>query len=88
MSSALNLISVLSQAKTSHRQLLVHAVLSAIVNQDLCDMVAHSSILCKKCFKLIDDIDSLEGQLMNLKQASETLLIDQSMYLLWYLLPM
>lgn len=57
------------KAKTSHRQLQVHTVLSTIVNQDLSALVAHSSIVCKKCFKLIDDIDSLEGQLMNMKQV-------------------
>lgn len=57
------------KAKTSHRQLQVHIVLSTIVNQDLNALIAHSSIVCKKCFKLIDDIDSLEGQLMNLKQV-------------------
>lgn len=60
----------LQQAKTSHRQLHVHIVLSTIVNQDVSAVVTHSSIVCKKCFKLIDDIDSLEGQLINMKQVS------------------
>ncbi|XP_050722158.1 zinc finger and SCAN domain-containing protein 2-like isoform X3 [Eriocheir sinensis] len=57
------------KAKTSHRQLQVHIILSTIVNQDVSAVVAHSSIVCKKCFKLIDDIDSLEGQLINMKQV-------------------
>ncbi|KAK4319020.1 hypothetical protein Pmani_009999 [Petrolisthes manimaculis] len=57
------------KAKTSHRQLHVHIVLSTIVNQDVSAVVSHSSIVCKKCFKLIDDIDSLEGQLINMKQV-------------------
>ncbi|KAG0725747.1 hypothetical protein GWK47_037994 [Chionoecetes opilio] len=57
------------KAKTSHRQLQVHVVLGTIVNQDVSAVVAHSSIVCKKCFKLIDDIDSLEGQLINMKQV-------------------
>ena len=47
----------------------VHVVLGTIVNQDVSSVVAHSSIVCKKCFKLIDDIDSLEGQLINMKQV-------------------
>nr|XP_027224366.1 PR domain zinc finger protein 15-like isoform X1 [Penaeus vannamei] len=57
------------RAKTSHRQLQVHAVLSDIVNQELNPIAIHSSIVCKKCFKLIDDIDSMEGQLINMKQV-------------------
>ncbi|XP_063864937.1 uncharacterized protein LOC135103017 isoform X3 [Scylla paramamosain] len=57
------------KAKTSHRQLQVHVILSTIVNQDVSAVVAHSSIVCKKCFKLIDDIDSMEGQLINMKQV-------------------
>ncbi|KAK7079904.1 hypothetical protein SK128_000357 [Halocaridina rubra] len=57
------------KAKTTHRQIEVHVMLTNILNQDIQDKHIHSSIVCKKCYKLIDDIDSLEGQLITLKQV-------------------
>lgn len=57
------------KAKTSHRQIEVHVLLSNIVNQEIQHKCIHSSIVCKKCYKLIDDIDSLEGQLISMKQV-------------------
>ncbi|CAL4064982.1 unnamed protein product, partial [Meganyctiphanes norvegica] len=57
------------KVKTTHRQLRVGTVLSNIINRQLTMAYVHSYIICKKCFKLIDDIDSLEGQLVNMKQV-------------------
>lgn len=49
----------------------IHNVLGSIVNQELNAASIHSSIVCKKCFKLLDDIDALEGQLVNMKQVQK-----------------
>ncbi|XP_068227185.1 zinc finger protein 227-like [Palaemon carinicauda] len=57
---------------TTHGKLQIHSVLSTIVNQELNTSVVHSSIVCKKCFKLIDDIDALEDKLINMKQVVST----------------
>ncbi|XP_076066533.1 uncharacterized protein LOC143039948 [Oratosquilla oratoria] len=56
------------KVKTTHRQMHVHSVLGNLLNQDLSSDAVHSGILCKKCFRLLDDIDSLEGQLVCMKQ--------------------
>lgn len=54
--------------RTSHRQLEVASVLSSIVNQELVASDLHSTMICSKCFNLIDDIDALEEQLSSKKQ--------------------
>ncbi|ROT62544.1 hypothetical protein C7M84_019610 [Penaeus vannamei] len=54
---------------TSFGKMQIHNVLGSIVNQELNAASIHSSIVCKKCFKLLDDIDALEGQLVNMKQV-------------------
>ncbi|MCL4120612.1 UNVERIFIED_CONTAM: hypothetical protein GTU68_000704 [Idotea baltica] len=56
------------EVKTTSRHMNLVLVLSGIVNRELDESTIHSSIICKKCFKLLDDIDSIEGQLINLKQ--------------------
>lgn len=57
------------KVKTTHRQLQVGTALGNIINRQITMAFVHSHIICKKCFKLIDDIDSLEGQLVNMKQV-------------------
>lgn len=47
----------------------VHSVLGSIINVELNAAAVHSNIVCKKCFKLLDDIDSLEMQLVSMKQV-------------------
>ncbi|XP_064118125.1 uncharacterized protein LOC135223552 isoform X2 [Macrobrachium nipponense] len=54
--------------RTSHRQLEVASVLSSIVNKELIASNLHSTMICSKCFNLIDDIDALEEQLSSKKQ--------------------
>nr|XP_053628407.1 ADP-ribose pyrophosphatase, mitochondrial-like [Cherax quadricarinatus] len=54
---------------TSFGKMQIHNVLGSIINQELNTANVHSSIVCKKCFKLLDDIDGLEGQLVNMKQV-------------------
>lgn len=54
---------------TSFGKMQIHSVLGSIINQELNAAIVHSSIVCKKCFKLLDDIDALEGQLVNMKQV-------------------
>lgn len=58
-----------TQVTTSFGKMQIHNVLGSIVNQELNAASIHSSIVCKKCFKLLDDIDALEGQLVNMKQV-------------------
>ncbi|ROT85765.1 hypothetical protein C7M84_007429 [Penaeus vannamei] len=57
------------EARTSHRQLELHSVLGSILEEDMQESCLHSSILCSRCYNLIDDIDSLEEQLINKKQV-------------------
>nr|XP_045606102.1 zinc finger protein 419-like [Procambarus clarkii]XP_045606103.1 zinc finger protein 419-like [Procambarus clarkii] len=54
---------------TSVGKMQIYSVLGSIVNQELNTANVHSSIVCKKCFKLLDDIDGLEGQLVSMKQV-------------------
>lgn len=54
---------------TSHRQQELCVVLGEILDQQLQKAIVHSTILCNKCFNLIDDIDSLEEQVMTKKQV-------------------
>ncbi|KAG7171727.1 Zinc finger protein 26-like 12 [Homarus americanus] len=69
LTSARSAVTLFSEeARTSHRQLELHSVLSDIIDQELEEEMLHSSIVCSKCFNLIDDIDSLEEQLVNKKQ--------------------
>ena len=56
--------------KTTHRQMNLSDILGSIVCRELNCGEVHSDILCRKCFKLVDDIDSLEGQLVTMKQVS------------------
>nr|XP_045593393.1 zinc finger protein 37-like [Procambarus clarkii] len=56
------------QVRTSHRNLELHSILGEIINQTLEENLLHSTIICSKCFNLIDDIDSIEEQLINKKQ--------------------
>ena len=44
-------------------------MLGTIISSELNSDEVHSEILCRKCFKLIDDIDSLEGQVISKKQV-------------------
>ncbi|KAG7170844.1 Zinc finger protein 431-like [Homarus americanus] len=54
---------------TSLGKMQIHNVLGSIINQELNAATVHSSIVCKKCFKLLDDIDALEGQLVSMKRV-------------------
>lgn len=54
---------------TSHRRQELSVVLGEILNQQLQKTTVHSNIVCSKCFNLIDDIDSLEEQVINKKQV-------------------
>lgn len=54
---------------TSHRRQELCAVLEDILNQQLEKGTVHSSIVCTKCFNLIEDIDSLEEQVITKKQV-------------------
>lgn len=53
---------------TTSGKMQVHSVLGSIINVELNAAAVHSNIVCKKCFKLLDDIDSLEMQLVSMKQ--------------------
>ncbi|KAK7023473.1 hypothetical protein SK128_006830 [Halocaridina rubra] len=55
-------------ARTSHRQLEVHAVLGEVLKQELEMQNLHSTTICSRCFNLLDDIDALEEQLANKKE--------------------
>nr|XP_053639660.1 zinc finger and BTB domain-containing protein 17-like isoform X1 [Cherax quadricarinatus] len=68
--SARSAIAIFSrEVRTSHRQLEVHSVLGEIINQELKETLLHSTVICSKCFNLIDDIDSIEDQLNSKKQC-------------------
>ncbi|KAK7081125.1 hypothetical protein SK128_027951 [Halocaridina rubra] len=54
---------------TSHSKAQIHSILGIIINEELDTTIVHSSIVCKKCFKLIDDIDVMEGKILNMKQV-------------------
>ncbi|KAK3884164.1 hypothetical protein Pcinc_011564 [Petrolisthes cinctipes] len=54
---------------TTYGKVQVHNVIGSIINQEISIATVHSSIVCKKCFKLLDDIDTLEAQLVGMKQV-------------------
>ncbi|KAK7068638.1 hypothetical protein SK128_020806, partial [Halocaridina rubra] len=56
------------EVRTSHRQLEVHSLLSEVLKQDLVAQDLHSTVVCSKCFNLLDDIDFLEKQLSYKRQ--------------------
>ena len=43
--------------------------LSSILNKVLRSENVHSQIICKKCHKLVEDIDAVEGQLTSMKMV-------------------
>lgn len=57
------------QVTTTYGKMQIHNVIGSIINQELSTATTHSSIVCKKCFKLLDDIDTLEAQLVGMKQV-------------------
>ncbi|RXG69078.1 hypothetical protein Avbf_08167, partial [Armadillidium vulgare] len=56
------------EVKTTSRLLELPIFLSSIIQRDLNSSNMHSTTICKKCFKFLDDIDSVESQLANMKQ--------------------
>ncbi|KAK7023472.1 hypothetical protein SK128_006829 [Halocaridina rubra] len=55
-------------AKTSHRCMDVHKALSHVLHEDLRMKELQSTTICSRCFHLLDDIDSLEFDLMEKKK--------------------
>ncbi|KAB7501963.1 Zinc finger and BTB domain-containing protein 48 [Armadillidium nasatum] len=56
------------EVKTTSRLLELPIFLSSIIQRDLNSSNMHSTTICKKCYKFLDDIDSVESQLANMKQ--------------------
>ncbi|CAL4133727.1 unnamed protein product, partial [Meganyctiphanes norvegica] len=56
------------KAVTSHRQLQLDNYLGTLTHLTLTRQSVHSTIICRRCFQLIDDLDQLEEEVDNKKQ--------------------
>ncbi|KAK4299054.1 hypothetical protein Pmani_028644 [Petrolisthes manimaculis] len=54
-----------SQTSTSHRRLAIF--LGTLIGQKLTSRKAHSDIMCRRCFSLLDRVDSLEVEIQETK---------------------
>lgn len=58
------------KTRTSHRRLRAVAILEGIVKEELvyADVPLHSTIICKRCFNLINEIDEIEVNLVEKRE--------------------